>query len=450
MCHGTVMSAFLSLRRLGMAMAIALAATIAFGAGFGPHATAQTEIYSGVTTCANSQCHGAATVNPESRVNRNEFTVWHDKDPHSKAYKSLQSDRARRIAANLGIGEATQAEVCLSCHANNVPAEQRAPDFDITEGVTCEVCHGSSVLWLGPHRLPQNYAHSDLVELGLFPTNDPVQRADMCLDCHFGAADNFLSHRIYGAGHPRVTFELDSYTWINAHHTADQDYFERKPVSDGVVTWAVGAAKMIERRMELLANDSTGVNGFFPDFAFFDCNTCHHRMSDLRYKPRGLGTQPGTPKLDDSHMAVLMVALGRANPGLADQMRQGMLALHKSSATGRGELVAQANRMKGIAAQAATAVSGVSLTGDDMRAILANLVQTGGSGRLSDFAQAEQAALVAGATIDAMEMGGHISAADAEAMFAELGKAYDAVQDDEKFKPERFAAAMKSLGAAIR
>ncbi|MEM7505842.1 MAG: multiheme c-type cytochrome [Pseudomonadota bacterium] len=408
------------------------------------------EVYSGVTTCANSQCHGAATVNPDSRVNRNEFTVWHDKDPHSKSYKSLQSDRAKRIASNLNLGEATQAPLCLSCHANNVAPENRAPDFDITEGVTCEVCHGSSVLWLGPHRLPDRFSHTQLVDLGLFPTNDPAKRADMCLDCHFGAEDQFANHRIFGAGHPRITFELDSYTWINAHHTADQDYFERKDVADGVRTWAVGAAKMIERRMTLLANDQTGTNGFFPEFAFFDCNTCHHRMSDLRYKPRNTGVAPGTPKLDDSHMTVLMVALGRADPALADSLRSQMLALHKSSTVGRGQLVAETNRMKELAAQAAASIGSYEMTGDDMRAVLGALVDKGSSGNVIDFASAEQTALVVGATIDALEQGGHISGAEGEALFAELGKAYDAINDDEKFRPDQFASAMKSLKAAIR
>ncbi|MEM0922579.1 MAG: multiheme c-type cytochrome [Pseudomonadota bacterium] len=424
---------------------------IGVGTGAAPaSAQEQPKIYSGVTTCANSQCHGAATVNPNSRVNRNEFSVWLDQDPHSQSYRSLETDRASRIAANLGLGEATKAEICLSCHANNVPEEQRGPDFDISEGVTCEVCHGSSVEWLGPHRLPQNYNHSDLVALGLYPTNDPVARADMCLDCHFGADDNFLSHRIYGAGHPRVTFELDSYTWINAHHSADQDYYERKPVSDGVVTWAIGAAKMIERRMELLADERTGTAGFFPEFAFFDCNTCHHRMSDLRFQRREIGTQPGTPKLDDSHMAVLKVALRRADPALADQMRRGMIGLHNSASVSRGALVAQVNQMRDLARQAADAVAAVRLTGDDMRRILDDLTRSSVDGQLSDYAQAEQAALVAGATIDALEVGWHITTAEADAMFAELNKAYDAVQNDEKFEPRRFAAAMRSLGAVIR
>lgn len=406
-------------------------------------------VFSGVTTCANAQCHGSATVNPESRVNRNEYTIWHNQDPHSKAYKSLESDRARRIATNLGLGEATSAEICLSCHANNVPQENRAPDFDIAEGVTCEVCHGSSVLWLGPHRLPDRFAHTDLVGLGLYPTNDPAKRADLCLDCHFGSDDQFANHRIFGAGHPRITFELDSYTWINAHHSADQDYFERKAVSDGVTTWAIGAAKMIDRRMELLADDKTGTTGFFPEFAFYDCNTCHHRMSDLRYRPRGTGVAPGVPKLDDSHMVVLQIALRSADPALAERLNAQMLALHRSSASGRGALVAEANRMREIAQASVEALQNHQLSGAEMKEVLDRLIESASSGRLSDYAQAEQAALVVGATIDALEAGGHISSSQGQSLFAELGKAYDAIQNDETFRPERFVQAMRSLRSVV-
>ncbi|MEM6933391.1 MAG: multiheme c-type cytochrome [Pseudomonadota bacterium] len=408
------------------------------------------EVYSGVQTCANSQCHGSATINPDSRVNRNEFTVWLNQDPHSKSYRSLQSDRAQRIAANLGLGTATEADLCLSCHANNVAPENRGPDFDLSEGITCEVCHGSSVLWLGPHRLSDRFSHDQLVDLGLFPTNDPVKRADMCLDCHFGTDGQFANHQIFGAGHPRITFELDSYTWINAHHSADQDYFARKPVSDGIKTWAIGAAKMIERRMTLLIDEQTGMNGFFPEFAFFDCNTCHHKMSDLRYQPRGTGTSPGTPKLDDSHMNVLIVALERADPAMGADLKAQLLALHKSSAEGRSQLVSQAAAMRDLAAQAANVLAGYALNGDDMRAILSALIDNGVSGRVIDFAQAEQTTLVIGATIDALEQAGQITTAEGDALFAELNKAYDAIQDDEAFRPSRFASAMKSLKAAIR
>ncbi|MEM9096959.1 MAG: multiheme c-type cytochrome [Pseudomonadota bacterium] len=428
-----------------------IAALAVFGGLFAPNAEAQPkEIYSGVGTCASAQCHGAASINPESRVNRNEFTVWFNQDPHSKSYKSLTTDRAKRIASNLGLGEATSAEICLSCHANNVPEENRGFDFDITEGVTCEVCHGSSIEWLGPHRQADAYSHADLQARGLFPTNDPVARADMCLDCHFGAEDQFANHQIFGAGHPRISFELDSYTWINAHHSADDDYFSRKVVSDGVKTWAIGAAKMIERRMRLLADDQTGMNGFFPEFAFFDCNTCHHRMSDLKYRPRGTGTAPGTPKIDDSHMAVLLVALQSADPQLAEQMRAQMLALHQSSAQGRAQLVAEANKMEEMAAASAEAISNYRLTGSDMEKILTALIEKGSSGNIIDFAQAEQATLVLGATIDALEQSGQISAAQTDALFVELNKAYDAIQNSETFQPQQFATAIKALQAAAR
>lgn len=426
-----------------------LVATV--GGVFSTPAQAQSDaIYSGVATCANAQCHGAASINTESRVNRNEFTVWHNQDPHSKSYRSLTTDRANRIATNLGLAEATSAELCLSCHANSVPAENQGPDFDIAEGITCEVCHGASVEWLGPHRLSERYTHAQLQERGLFPTNDPVRRAEMCLDCHFGAEDQFANHRLYGAGHPRISFELDSYTWINAHHSADEDYFQRKVVSDGVKTWAIGAAKMIERRMQLLADEETGMNGFFPEFAFFDCNTCHHRMSDLRYRPRGTGTAPGTPKLDDSHMAVLLIALRSADPQLADRLDAQMLALHKSSTQGRPQLVAQAKKMEALANEAAIAISNHTLSGSDMQSILAALIEKGSSGRIIDFAQAEQATLVVGATIDALEQAGEITPAQSDALFGQLDKAYDAIQNSETFQPQSFASAMKSLEAFTR
>lgn len=427
-----------------------VAFTLIFAVQSTPVLAQSSDVYSGVETCANSQCHGSASVNPESGVNRNEFTVWHNQDPHSKAYKSLQSDRGKRIASNLGLNDPTSAEICLSCHTNNVPEANRGPDFEISEGVTCEVCHGASVLWLGPHRLPDRFSHEALVDLGLYPTNDPEKRATLCLDCHFGAEDQFANHRIYGAGHPRITFELDSYTWVNAHHTADEDYHKRKAVADGVKTWAIGAAKMIERRMELLINDKTGTNGFFPEFAFFDCNTCHHRMSDLRYKPRGTGTAPGTPKLDDSHMAVLAVALGSADPALADELTAQMLALHQSAAQGRSQVVAEAEKMKALAAKAAKVLSAYNMSDDDMQAVLSALIESGASGRMIDYASAEQTTLVIGATIDEMERSGQITPVQGEALFAELNKAYNAIQNDDAFKPEAFAAAMRDLRAAIQ
>lgn len=413
------------------------------------HAQNAPTIYLGVKTCANSACHGGAVANPNSKVQRNEYTFWRDKDPHSKAYKALLGDRAKRIASNLGLGPANEAKLCLDCHATNIPPEQRGIEFDVADGIQCETCHGAAVGWLGIHSAGIA-TRAQNVQAGLFPTEDPVKRADMCLDCHFGAKDQFANHRLMGAGHPRISFELDSYTWFNAHHTLDQDYIDRKPYVDGVRTWAIGAAKMIERRMTLLIDNDTGSNGFFPEFAFFDCQTCHRPMSQLRWKPRGIGLPPGTPKVDDSHMAVLVVALEQIDPALAKTLGDQMLTLHKSSVRGRAEIVAAAEALKATAVEAVPAVAGWTPSSDAMRAILARLVAKGAKGDMIDYASAEQATLVTGATIDALYRGGHITEAQLGQMLGELDKAYDAVQKDDRYDPNAFVQAMKSLQAAIR
>lgn len=406
-------------------------------------------IHLGVKTCANAACHGGAAPNANSKVQRNEYTFWRDHDPHSKAYKTLAGDRAKRIASNLGLGPAQEAALCLDCHATNIPQNQRGIEFDVADGIQCETCHGPAVGWLGIHSTGVATREQN-IQAGLFPTEDPVARAEMCLDCHFGAKDQFANHRLMGAGHPRISFELDSYTWFNAHHTLDQDYIDRKPYVDGVRTWAIGAAKMIERRMTLLIDNETGSNGFFPEFVFFDCHACHHPMSQLRWKPRGYGLPPGTPKVDDSHMAVLIVALEQIDPGMAKTLNDQMIALHKSAARGRAEMVAAAEALKATAAGAVPVVAGWTPSGDAMNAILAKLVAKGAKGDLIDYASAEQATLVTGATIDALYRGGHISEAQHGQLFGELNKAYDAVQKDDKYDPNAFVQAMKSLQAAIR
>ena len=56
-----------------------------------------------------------------------------------------------------------------------------------------------------------------------------------------------------GAGHPRLDFELDTFTATQpAHYEIDKDYYERKIVSNGMQTWAIGQALALEKRFEAL------------------------------------------------------------------------------------------------------------------------------------------------------------------------------------------------------
>ena len=157
------------------------------------------EIHMGVATCAGSTCHGA--IQPLSGISilQNEFITWQRNDKHAKAYQVLLNDRSKRIARNLGLKSAETAAICLDCHADNVPIERRHRTFQVSDGVTCEACHGGAGRWIGTH-ISAAATHKVNIENGLYPSADPISRAKLCLSCHFGDETRFVTHRIMGAG----------------------------------------------------------------------------------------------------------------------------------------------------------------------------------------------------------------------------------------------------------
>ncbi len=195
-----------------------------------PQSSIDSDIHLGVETCAGSTCHGSVEPWIKSNVPQNEYVTWQREDKHHKAYSVLLNEESKRIARNLGLAEAHTAEECLVCHSDYVAPELRGPNFQIEDGVGCEACHGGSVRWIGTHLAGKG--HQVNVDNGMYPTDDPFARAKLCLSCHLGDDKRFVTHRIMGAGHPRLSFELDTFTALQpAHFEVDQDYIERKKVS---------------------------------------------------------------------------------------------------------------------------------------------------------------------------------------------------------------------------
>ena len=198
------------------------------------------DIHLGVTSCGGSTCHGATQPVRGSQVLQNEYLIWQRQDKHAKAYAVLLEPRSQRIARNLGLPDAHTAKVCLDCHTDNVSENLRGRQFQVSDGVGCEGCHGGGQRWLGAH-VAGVASTEDLHRLGMYPTQNPVARAELCLSCHLGDETKFVTHRMMGAGHPRLAFELDTFTEIQpAHYAVDDDYRKRKTVASGVQTWAVG------------------------------------------------------------------------------------------------------------------------------------------------------------------------------------------------------------------
>ncbi|HSU76304.1 MAG TPA: multiheme c-type cytochrome, partial [Burkholderiales bacterium] len=233
----------------------------------------------GVASCASSLCHGSVQPWREARVLQNEYVTWSRSDRHARAYETLLSERSAAIARKLGLSQpANEASVCLACHAHDVPPARRASGFVLADGIGCEACHGPAERWLKPHVEPPA-SRAKLLPLGLYPVWQPMARTRLCLGCHFGNAQKLVTHRMMAAGHPRLSFEIDTFMHIQPTHYGAARGSDGDAITQGVRAWSLGQALAAIQLLELLGNPARGRDGMFPELVLFDCNACHHRMS---------------------------------------------------------------------------------------------------------------------------------------------------------------------------
>jgi len=403
----------------------------------------------GVVNCANSLCHGSASPWKDSHILQNEYITWSRVDKHAtRAYAVLMEERSQRIARNLGLKEpAHQAKLCLDCHAHNPAPAQRGERFKVIDGVSCEACHGPAEKWLAAHVQP-GATHAGNVKHGLFPTNEPVAQARLCLSCHFGNKDKFVTHRMMGAGHPRISFELDTFTQTQPpHFVADADWRERKGPWDPARVWAIGQALAAQELIDVLLDPKRSRDGLFPELVVFDCHACHHPMSDVRWSAR-TGTSPGRIRLNDANLLMLRQIVKVALPAEeANAFAQRVNDLHRAVAGDGGDPVESARALRAALDPVLKQLSARAFHGEDLRAMLAGLVADGISGQYRDYAGAEQATMAMASLASFLVRRGELG--DARAVNAALDKVYETVKDDERYKPERFRAALEGLSRTV-
>jgi hypothetical protein len=404
-------------------------------------------VHLGVSSCAGSTCHGAVEPFKQSNVLQNEYVTWSQKDRHAKAYKVLLDDRSVRIAKNLGLPNANTAEICLNCHADNAVDNKRGRQFQISDGVACESCHGGSSGWLGIHI--SGGSHQDNVKAGMYPTDDPVSRAKLCMSCHIGSqADKFVTHRIMGAGHPRMSIELDTFTAIQpAHYVVDADYVKRKGQPNGVQVWAIGQAMALGETMDAYLDPKRNPNGLFPELVFYDCHACHHPMSNIRWEPRpSTGLGPGVIKFNDANAVMLRVIAQRIDEPTGRALADHTRALHKAMTENREQSMKEAAALRDISNQLVAKFAAHQFGQEDMRALLVGVVNEGlTKHEYVDYAAAEQATMALSSIIAAMKNVGAYNDAQFKQANGALGKLYDAVAKDEEYKSATFLAALRDF-----
>jgi hypothetical protein len=99
-------------------------------------AAAETPEIVGAPKCKT--CHKAKTGD--------QWGIW-EKSAHAKAFTSLASDEAKKIAADKGLGDPQKEAECLACHTTTGFLGDKVKvassnKYEAAEGVGCEVCHG--------------------------------------------------------------------------------------------------------------------------------------------------------------------------------------------------------------------------------------------------------------------------------------------------------------------
>ncbi len=404
---------------------------------------ASTARHEGVATCASTTCHGAARPLAGTPVLQNEYVTWSSFDPHARAERTLRDERSAAIARRLGIGAADRAPACLACHAEVVPPDQRGAKFQQADGIGCEACHGAAGNWLAVHDDGTPEARSASRRAGLRALNEPAVRGATCLACHAGDTDRVATHAMMAAGHPRLSFELDTFTelWRTSggreHYRRDEDYAARKPEPGPAVVWLTGLVLASAASVDQV--EAAPGRGALPEFAAFNCYSCHRGMGLARWRDRApaAGGTPGALRINDSALRLLATALRSWNPAAAANLSRDTEALQRAANDDRAGVGVAADSLRRQLSGLASTLHRAPPAPADRQAMLRSVLRASGEGAYPDYATAEQAAMAVVVLLsDAGADAG--SNPDVDALFAEL-------ENDAGFDQARFARLVARL-----
>ena len=397
----------------------------------------------GVASCATSVCHGKAKQSDESNVWLNEYRLWSTEDRHARAYQTLRSKESRRIANNLGLKNAHTAKICLDCHADNTVKNNRGRKFQISDGVGCEGCHGGAEQWIESHT-EETATHSDNLSKGMFPTENGVARAQLCLSCHYGTKDKLATHQIMGAGHPRLSFELETFTANQpAHYAIDDDYIQRKGKFTGFDMWVVGQLELVKSSLALMDDYLLSKDKLVPELYFYDCHACHHPMSDIRWAATTAksGLPPGVIRLNDANFLMLIALTEAVAPDAAKTLQSKLIAMHKASMQDKTKLKQAIINLSNYIKQLDSQLAGKAYSAGDMRAVRQNLLSKSAKGEYRDFSAAEHAFLA----VDSIT----ITLDEGDKLASSLDQWYDSLSDEDRFSPKGFANVANKIKRAF-
>jgi len=462
---------FLIQRATPFALALCVACVVFVASAKAQSSKSSTEAkYIGPGSCAATACHGSVKPVAESRIFQNEYSTWILKDKHARAYQALTSEVGERMARILKLGaKAAQAPKCLACHALYTTPEQHGRPFEITEGVSCENCHGPAQAWLGQHTERESpEKHSRSLALGMAETRDVIHRTEKCLTCHLGTAQKFVDHEMIAAGHPDLFFELDSFSAVMPRHWKQpRESASGKPAPGpdgdanwtGVRDWSSGQAVQLHAAMERLTwrakFERFDHKEIWPEYSELSCFACHHALGpakDSWRQERGYtGRRPGDPAWNASRYIVFRVFARQVDPTAAQELDQRLIAV--------AEEMSKLNPDRAAVASAATAAAPVAqrfaerlatMNYDSALALRAmqGITQDAEAISLGDERAAEQATMALDSLYIAYSR--QANPPNAAEVRAAINGLFQQLENPSAYNADRFAGALKRIGELLR
>lgn len=411
--------------------------------------------YTGPGSCASTSCHGGIQPRTDNRVLQNEYSTWIVKDKHSKAYMALTGNVGERMAGILELGKAETAPKCLACHALDVPTADRARTFELSEGVSCESCHGPASGWLGPHT-ERDWAHEKSLSLGMVDTRNLTQRTEKCLSCHLGNDAKSVDHAMIAAGHPDLYFELDSFSAVMPRHwketgepgeTAGADpWYDVREMTTG---------QAVQLRQSLLRLASRAHSKNWPEYSELQCYACHHALTPPEQswrQARGYsGRRPGDPPWNPSRYSVFQEVVHQLDGDTANKL--------DAEVSRVGQLMSQLNPDRDAVATAAAnaanlaqELSGKINSAPYDKAVTMRLLQKI-SGDADDIAgQGEHAAAQAAMAIQSLFVAydRNERLPNSSELRSAIGGLFQQLENPSAYDPAKFARQMRQVNSMLR
>ena len=394
--------------------------------------------FMGTGSCSSSNCHGSAQPRTATNVLQNEFVTWQRHDQHAKGWSTLTSAESKIIGQHLGIDAPQKEPLCLRCHATFAAvAGRQGNTFTIEDGVGCESCHGAAEKFLGPHAA-RDATHQNNLENGMRDLVAPHQRAQLCLSCHYGNEDQAVTHRLIGAGHPRLTFELDTFGALQpVHWKVDDDYRSRKAPYEPMRAWLVGQAMRASAQIDQLLSPTRSHNGVWPEFTTFSCYSCHHSLEDKQWKNGAdYHGHPGDPVVNLSSIEIVQQALVVLDPAKGQEFSKLQAQLRVELKSGEGQTLKQ---MRDAVASAQATLSSIDLKGKGT-ALARGLIELGLVQQ--PYEVAEQIAMGLSSISSAFNADGSWHKSEIDSLYAALSK-------PNSYQPKLFTAAASKFAKSL-